>query len=272
VVHHHHHGGFGGGGCGGCSGFFSLLMLIFVLLMVLAFIAFLSDMVGPSSRSVPPSTIQRTALPANAVVKTAFYTDHLDWINYPSTLERGMESFLRRTGVQPYLYITDHINGEHHPTNEQAEAYALYLYDRLFADEAHVLVIFLEPPGGTPYVWCLAGDQAKAVFDNEARDILRAYIGRYYYDDIDEEVFFSRAFDDAGRRMMQITRSPWIPVMAVGIVAIIVIVGFNWWKKSKAQKNLEAEQTERILNSDLQTFGGDGAAEDLAKKYETDNS
>ena len=48
---------------------------------------------------------------------------------------------------------------------------------------------------------------------------------------------------------------------------VLFLLFFNWWKKAKAQKNLEDQKTAEILNTPLETFG-DSEAEDLAKKYE----
>ncbi len=47
---------------------------------------------------------------------------------------------------------------------------------------------------------------------------------------------------------------------------IVVIVAFMWWRKAKEQKNREAEQTERILNANLNTMV-DEELSDLEKKY-----
>lgn len=46
---------------------------------------------------------------------------------------------------------------------------------------------------------------------------------------------------------------------------------FSWWKNAKAQKNLEAEQMERILDADLHTMSGQSSvssADDLESKYQ----
>ncbi|MGB4439204.1 MAG: hypothetical protein WBJ13_08295 [Sedimentibacter sp.] len=65
---------------------------------------------------------------------------------------------------------------------------------------------------------------------------------------------------------MTVTKSPWIIVwFTIGAVVLVVIL-FVWWKKAKEQKNLEAEQTKKILETPLDEFG-DTEAEELAKKY-----
>ena len=61
------------------------------------------------------------------------------------------------------------------------------------------------------------------------------------------------------------------PVVQGAIISgvVVIIILFNWWKKAKKQKNLEAEQTEKILNADLETIGNnDSTIEELEKKYE----
>jgi hypothetical protein len=126
-------------------------------------------------------------------------------------------------------------------------------------------------------MWYWRGALAATVMDNEAIDILMDYITKYYYQDhlYNEEEFFSKAYDDAAKRIMTVHRSPWIPVMIVAGIAVILLLLFIWWRRSKEQKNKEAEQTERILNQPLETFEGSGAGDDeasrLARQYEDDN-
>lgn len=182
-----------------------------------------------------------------------------------------MKNFYKETGVQPHLYITGNIKGETYPSESDINEFAFSLYDELFSDEAHLLVIFFEPPMSDYYsIWYVVGKQAKAVIDDEAVDILLDYIDKYYYyDQLSNEEFFSKAFDDAGTKIMYVPKSPWIPVLVVVGIIIIIIIGFTWWRKAKEQKNREAEDTERILRTPVDTFG-DSEADDLAKKYEDD--
>lgn len=128
------------------------------------------------------------------MVETGYFTDELGWISDSSALTAGMEQFYRETGVQPYLYLFDNIDGNYNPSDAQVEAFAHSVYDRLFEDEAHLLVLFWEY-GNQHEAWYLAGTQASAVIDTEAGDILIDNIERYYYDrSLNEETFFSKAF------------------------------------------------------------------------------
>jgi len=241
--------------------------------LLVVFIFVIAAFVTCDDSDITKSSIQREPLPRGSVTETAYFTDNIDWIGSHSTLTKGMRSFYQSTGVQPYLYITDEINGSLNPTNAEVEAFSNELYDALFSDEAHLLLIFFDYrlEYDRYHTWYLCGVQAKTVLDREAMDILLDYIDRYYYYDVSAETFFSWSFDEAGKRIMSVTKSPWPTVWTtLGIitgVVFVTIVAFAWWTIRKAQKNKEAEMTHRILNTPLETFGSDEAAR-LAKKYE----
>lgn len=258
-------GYYGGGGGGGLAGCLIPLVVILIVTLVFSIIVF-----SASDGNITRSTIQREPLPRGSVVETGYYTDELGWIDNPTQLTAGMSNFYQKTGVQPYLYITDTIAGSHNPTRDQVEEFAFDLYDQLFVDEAHFLLIFFEYQGNYS-TWYVAGNQAKTVMDSEASDILLDYIDRYYYSsNMTDEQFFSTAFDKAGTRIMEVTRSPWIPVLIIIGIGVILIIGFAWWKKAKEQKNREAEQTERMLNTPLDTFGDD-KIKNLESKYKDED-
>ena len=240
------------------------IVIVLIITLAITFIPMLFN--SGASGQVTASTIEREPLPAGSVNETGYYTDELGWIGNSTQLTSGMKNFYKATGVQPYLYLTNTIDGNHSPTQNQIEQFADETYDALFTDEAHVLLIFFEY-GDNYNTWYVTGNQAKTVLDTEAMDILLDYVDNYYYDQsLTDEQMFSKAFDSAGEGIMKVTTSPWIPVLIVtGILAILIVV-FLWWKSRKKQKNLEAEQTQRILETPLETFG-DTEAEERAKKY-----
>ena len=58
-------------------------------------------------------------------------------------------------------------------------------------------------------------------------------------------------------------------------IIILAVVAIDFWKAWKAQKNLEAEQMQAILNTPLETFSEleEGQTlDELAKKYADDNA
>lgn len=265
---------FRSGGCG-CLAAPIALILVLMVAVVMMFGSCGSCYQGNygSSNTVTASTKERETLPSGSVNETGYYTDELGWVGNSTTLTAGMKNFYQETGVQPYLYLTDTINGSHNPTDADFDAFANSLYDELFTDEAHLLFIFFEyNSSGDYHMWYVAGSQAKTVLDDEAMNILMDCVEKYYYDSsLTDEQVFSKAFDEAGGRIMEVTTSPWIPVLIIVGVLLIFLVIFLWWRSYKKQKNLEAEQTQQILETPLETFGNT-QADDLAKKYENNDN
>lgn len=194
--HYHYHSGPGGYGrpYGRASGMGCLTQII-VFLFIIFLLFFIAAVASSGSVSITPSTVEREPLSAGSVVMTDFYTDELDWIRSGTKLEKGMRQFLKETGVQPYLYITDTVNGTVNPSSSDMEEYAAELYDDLFADEGHFLLLFHEYNSSGNYnMWYTCGAQAKTVMDKEACDILMDYVDKYYYSDLSEDELFSKAF------------------------------------------------------------------------------
>ena len=211
-------------------------------------------------------TKERTKLNADVNV-TSYYTDELDWINNSATLTEGMKYFFEKTGVQPYLYITDDVGGSFY---DYAETFANDKYDELFTDEAHLLLIFREKDDWYD-TYCLAGGSADSVIDSEARMILLDTIDEYYYDSsLDDNEFFSKSFKVAADKIMKKQSSNIslviIPlfVFVAALTAELIIV-----KKTKDVKR--KKELKEMLEKPLETFGSTEAAE-LAKKYETSDT
>jgi uncharacterized membrane protein len=288
-VHVHHHGGGfggfggfrrrpvvhlggGGGGCGGCLGTSMFGVVIIIVLAIVLFSSFTRMASFPgegvSNSNVTVSTVEREPLPSGSVIETAYYTDEVNWIFDKDELQKGLRNFYKATGVQPHLYITDTINSSHYPSYEEGEAFAKQKYAEMFKDESHLLFVFFEYNESEYYMWYWLGELAETVLDVEATDILMDYMQIYYTDmSLGSEEYFSKAFNDAGERIMNVQKSPWPVVIIVLVAALVLFLLFIWWQKAQLQKKKEAEQTERILNTPLETFNGDDA-EDLAKKYE----
>jgi len=226
--------------------------------------------------SVTPSTVSRTPLPQGSAREAGpLFTDYLGWIRNPNALLPGMRSFFNETGVRPHLYITDNINGNINPNLQQLRAFAEQRYRDLFDDQAHVLLVFFENERFADLyaMYVIVGAQAQSVMDYEAQNILMDMVQRYYYTNLSEDDMFSRAFEGAGQRIMEITRSPWIPVLMIVGIIIVLIVLFLWWRKRQEQKRIEAEQLERILNQPLETFNTTPSGETanrLAERYTDD--
>lgn len=263
-------GNYNNSGCG-CS---SVIVTIVIILIALFFIFQLgsSNSGGGGSNNITASTVEREPLPSGSVNETSYYTDEVNWIGNRTTMESGLKYFYQETGVQPHVFITDEINGSSNASFTEIEDFAHDLYDELFTDEAHLLLLFYEPYPSDYTSYYVIGTQAKQVIDTEAADILLDYIDRYYYDlDLTEAEFFSKSFRDAADRIMEVTRSPWIPILMVFGIGGVVGILFLWWRKRKEQEAIEAKRTEEILSKPIESFGKDSQADELAKKYSDDN-
>lgn len=250
------------------SGIATIIVVAVIILMTVLLVNVADG--GSSSNSITVSTVARQPLPSGSVNETAYYTDTLNWIDSSSTLEAGMRAFYQKTGVQPYLYITDTINGKHQPTESDFDIFANQLYDQLFTDEAHLLLLFHEY-NGVYSTWYMAGTQAKSVIDKEASNILLDYVDRYYYTNMSEAEMFGTAFSDTAERIMKVTRPSWyLPTIIIGsgiVLAVILVIAFKWWKKHKEQQNLEAKQTQELLDTPLDSFGDEELLREMRDKY-----
>ena len=271
----------GRGGGGGCATIILIVIIVFIFISILGWIGNLNLPGGGSSGAdnIPRPTHVREALPPSMATHVGpMFTDRLNWIGNASVLEAGLSDFLRVTGVRPHLYLTGIIDGTPFPTPSQVSAFAQRMYTQLTPDEAHILVVFFENDDGEYYIYAVAGNQAQIVMDGEAIDILAASIQFYYYDQaLTEEQFLANGFRRAGNRIMESppnNRVIWVTLIIVAGVLLAGFLGYTWWKKKQDQKNLEAEQKERILSQDLETFGGSGDDEAgrLARQYEDDNN
>ena len=274
--------GMGGrrGGCG-CSSIIMIIVVFVILMSVISLINNWSPIGGeppPQVATVTQSTRVRDRLPAAHVNDVGpMYTDNLGWIGNSEQMLSGLRSFFEQTGVRPHVYITDGINGNRSPSFTVVDEYTSRLYDDLFTDEGHLLLVFIDQGywPTRPLLHALPGDAARLVMDSEALNILLDFVEFYnsqffLTEHVSEEQMFSNAFEQAAERIMfrpPDNRAIWITlIVAAGVVTVLLIL-FNFWKRKQEQKNLEAEQTERILSQDLSTFSEDDATR-LAKQYE----
>lgn len=227
---------------------------------------------GSSNSEITRSTVERTKLDSSMVNELdEYYSDNLGWIDSSYTLERGMKEFYSQTGVQPYLYLCDNLDGDYSGfySEDTQEKFGNKLYEELFDDEGHILLVFCEYRSSEYVSFCVVGSAAKTVMDDEAREILLDYVDHYYYSDYEDDEFFSLAFEKAGSRIMTVEKSRgWIVAVAV-IALIALIILFRQLEKRRDKKLEQMKAAQDILNTPLNEFNDDNV-EDLAGKYEKD--
>ena len=236
-----------------------IFMLVFFLLIAL---------LPRALSNTAKSTVERTKLDSKYVTKTAYFNDTAGWISSSSTLEKGLRSFYEATGVQPYLYVTEDINGDTNPSSAEMDAFCEQLYDQLFEDEGHILVVSYDYVG----YWYYVGHNAETVFDSEAQEIFENYVDHYaddlVYDEIGLDEFYSSVFADTGERIMQVTPNYTMIFIIVVVALIILLLLYRWWQKAKEQKNKEAAHAEAVLNADINDMVNDPTLSNLEEKYE----
>ncbi len=234
------------------------------------------------STSSSSSTTVREKLDASEVTKTGWYTDEDgDWILSENRLTPGLSHFYDKTGVQPYVYILK--NGSETSTsvlNERAQE----LYDELFEDEGHFLLVFCDDGNGTFNCGYTVGTKARTVLDDEAIDVIAYELDIAYNNaDTDEEVF-SDAFYSAADTIMSAAetkqKSETNGKIGIAVVAVVVVGGVAYLivRKRKAAEAERKKRADEILNTPLEKFGDQGSAtsdknvENLASKYEGKDS
>lgn len=239
------------------------------LSIVLAIIVIVAGLIA-ARPNIQQSTIERSKLDSSLCTRVdTWYQDDINWIHDEKTLLKGLKTFYNKTGVQPYLWITDNVNGKAKPNTSDFETALKSKYSELFKDEGHVIVCFMEssPSVYATYYW--AGSAAKGVIDDEAGEILLDVIDSKYTSDLSDEEMFSKSFSDAATRMMKVGRTTkQYIILAVAVVAGLgIIVGFIFLLKAKRKSDAEeAEERERILNTDI-----DEMSDSVLNKYNKEN-
>lgn len=247
---------------------YKALKIIIPIFIILAIIGFISN-AFEEYEEITKSTVHRQALAEGLVDKTGYLSDETGWLSDKSDTLEGLREFYKKTGVQPYLYVTDNINDFESPTIDDLEFYANTLYDELFTDEAHLLLVFYYDQ--EYMACCLRGTQAETVIDDQAANILLDYVDHYYYKDTLDSSF-RYVFTKAAGRIMTVTKPPFAMAIIVIVVAVALGLLYWWWQHNKKKKAKEEQLMEDILDTPLEKFG-DLEVEELADKYEdTDES
>lgn len=267
TVHHYHHGG-GYGYSGGYQSFGSRVVSIimsYIVCMIIILVAMfvLNSNVGGGVKN----TTQREKIDASIVKETDYFIDELGYFDQRSVLERGLKNFYEDTNIQPFIYVKDIDEIETYDVQENLDA----LYEDLFDDEGHFLLMVFGDEQGTvdwEYIY-VSGRSADSVMDNEAIDILFNYIDTNYYSNMTDEELFSDAFSRTGDKIMSKPTNGFdvlkTVVKVIGPVSLVVVV-FIIWKAKKKQDNIEAEQTQKILDTPIDKIS-DPNINDLKDKY-----
>lgn len=268
-------GGFGfpyyrrrGCGTGGCLFAPGCIVPLLIFGLIALFMSFLSPFSRPATPTqntpaeteITNSTRERDPIEPGLVEETEYYTDELNWIENETVLIDGMEDFYNQTNVQPHLYLTDNLDGNENPTYEELEQFSHELYDELFNDEAHSLLLFFENEAYEHVVsyHISNGSQAQVVMDQEANDILMDYLDYYYHSSMSESQYFSTVYQETADRIMASqTNYTGIILVIIGLIVAVILL-YQFWKnilnppekKAQDKNKYDAETGRRIVGEE----------------------
>lgn len=178
---------------GSCLG--SILAFIIVLVVIVMVFGFARNNTGPDPQpAIQKEAVQRTPLSGSLCTETDYFTDEQGLISSQSQLLTGLKSFYTTTGVQPYVYIT--------ATENLNDAYADSVYDQLFTDEGHFLLLIhntYDSQGNENWdAYYLLGSDAANVIDADLMEQFWQYYDRNYADtSLTTEQVLSQSFAQA---------------------------------------------------------------------------
>lgn len=133
------------------------------------------------------------------ITEDVWIDDSLDWLGNDTSVREAMKYFQEKTGIQPYLFITDNLDGKGGEiTDKEAETYLAGLYDSLYSDEGHMIFTFMEYAPSQYVTYLYTGTVADSVMDADARNLFLDCADRYYADSsLSDAEFFEKVFEKA---------------------------------------------------------------------------
>ena len=236
----------------------AILILVIIVLAVMLI----------QSVSASKGAANRTKLDQKITVDIGYVDDELGWLNKKSAVESAMKTFYEKTGVMPYLVITDNIGSTDPESKTATQAFTQQVYTALFnSDDAHFLVIWYQKNGKDDYAFMYAAPAAYGVIDSDAQDIVMSYFNRYYSADYDDNQYFAKVFEDSAEQIMKQSDTGWKPILLWLVLVIIVLIAMNIIDYRNTMKIKKQQAAAEILNANIEDPGWKDEAEDLADKY-----
>jgi len=241
---------------------------VLIIVAVIAAFALIAVYFGFVNREnwLTKSTIQRRALPSDQCLKIdSWYENDTGRIIGEGDEDRlvsGMEYFYKKTGVQPFLWVSsiyDEMRECHSPyeRDEKREELLSNKYEELFkSDGGHVLIALSDSSEfRTMYYWaCYPGENAKMqVMDEEAVQILVDCLSFMFEKDIAHPgLSIGNAFVKAADTMMmdQTFISYALAIVIVAALIFITVICVSSIRKSGKEnvayhKTLKAREEAR---------------------------
>ncbi len=256
---------------GGCLSDIMAWITVIILLVVFMIIVMVGG--AGSSGKAPASSYNREKLDSgNGYINDCIY-DELGWFDNESRTESKLKEFYNETGVQPYIALLDY-NPELRTDDDKLKYAENWYEDNIDNESTFLYVYFAEEyeddysePG---YMCYVNGIQVSSVMDSEAVDIFWSYLDKYWVSDLSTDDMFVKTFTSTADRIMTktTTSKDIVKYVLVVVAAGIVVFGVIKVVKLKHQRaKEEAEETERILNTPIESLV-DAELKETAKKYD----
>ncbi|MFR1833154.1 MAG: hypothetical protein ACLSX5_08345 [Lachnospiraceae bacterium] len=253
---------------GGISGWFKWLsgFVCVVIFMLLIF-------AGYTMSAAKDSPAREKLGPDACITSDKWIQDELGWIQDKHQVEQAMDYFYEKTGVQPYLLITDTLDGMGGDiTDGQAETAMENMYESLYEDEGHMIFTFMEYDSSRYITWIYTGITADSVIDKDAREIFLNNADRYYTDSsLSDEEFFAKVFRTSADMIMKDSAKQAAIARMCVIISVLMGIGlaggFLWFKAAEERRK-ETKELKEILETPIGSVTSP-EEEELLRKYGT---
>ena len=201
----------------------------------------------------------------SGTVSAGYATDEINGVSGTRETEEACKVFYDKTGIPLYFYIAEYSD------TSDTTAEAAELYDTLFRDENHTLLVYFDSED--IWSWC-TGIAAESVMNDEKVNELLDEIYEYWYDyslSLDEVI--AKGVKNYQNKLINSNEGMGVFaglfLIAGGIVAVVAV--YTYVSKEKEAKQYEEQakslRAEQILSKPLETFGNQ-EVEDLKDKYD----
>lgn len=249
---------------GGVPGWYMVLMVFLFLFSVMLF-----GNAAAARTEASRHPVREKLAESACITEDVWINDSIHWLGNDSSVREAMKYFQKKTGIQPYLFITDNLDGKGGEiTDQEAEVYLAELYDSLYSDEGHMIFTFMEYAPSRYITYLYTGTAADSVMDSDARNLFLDCVDRYYTDSsLSDEEFFEKIFIKAADQIMADTaghaRAALLYAVCGAVVLIVMAAGLILFKIQE-KKAAHAETLKEILNTPV---GLSPEEEELKHKY-----
>lgn len=181
--------------------------------------------------------------------------------------EEALEEFYKETGIPLFLYTI----AKYPSDNSTCDRYAEEMYDTLFTDENHALLVYYDNVDW--WSWVAGNAVAYKMTDKTFNSLVDAF---YYYweqDITNDEVFAKGITKFVGEftgKSLKSAGKAWSAILLVVAIGLLLYGGIFYLlatrKIKEKREALEQLEMERVLNTPLEKFN-DSGVDDLKEKY-----